>query len=88
MKKLEKSKLKPLPPKRAVPEDISFFSLKGYIIAVTIALILALVPPLMFDFNYSTLFTKYGVWYFAYYIIMAAVAYRCILLFVKMNYIN
>ncbi len=86
MKKLEKSKLKPLPPKRAVPEDILFFSLKGYIIAVTIALILALIPPLMFDFNYSTLFTKYGVWYFAYYIIMAAVAYRCILLFVKMNY--
>jgi signal transduction histidine kinase len=75
-----------LTPKRAVPEDISFFSLKGYIIAVTIALILALIPPLMFDFNYSTLFTKYGVWYFAYYIIMAAVAYRCILLFVKMNY--
>ncbi len=86
MKKPEKRKLKPLTPKRAVPEDISFFSLKGYIIAVTIALILALIPPLMFDFNYSTLFTKYGVWYFAYYIIMAAVAYRCILLFVKMNY--
>ena len=86
MKKLEKSKLKPLPSKRAVPEDISFFSIKGYIIAVTIALILALIPPLMFDFNYATLFTKYGVWYFAYYIIMAAVAYRCILIFVKMNY--
>ena len=70
---------------RTPPEDVSFFSLKGYIIAVTIALILALIPPLMFDFNFSILFTKYGLWYIAYYLIMSAVVYRFILYFVKVN---
>ncbi len=86
MKICRKKRQKTLTPKRVVPEDISFFSLKGYIIAVTLALVLALIPPLIFEFNYLTLFTKYGVWYFAYYVIMAAVAYRFILYFVKMNY--
>jgi signal transduction histidine kinase len=71
---------------RTPPEDVSFFSLKGYIIAVTIALILALIPPLMFDFNFSILFTKYGLWYIAYYLIMSAVVYRFVLYFVKVNY--
>ncbi len=71
---------------RSQPEEVSFFSLKGYIIAVTIALVLALIPPLMFEFNFSVLFTKYGLWYIAYYLIMAAVVYRFILYFVKVNY--
>ena len=84
MKKLEKKELKPI--RRTLPEDISFFSVKGYILAVSVALLLALIPPLMFEFNFDSLFTKYGVWYFAYYIIMAAIAYRFILYFVKVNY--
>lgn len=71
---------------RSQPEEVSFFSLKGYIIAVAIALVLALIPPLMFEFNFSVLFTKYGLWYIAYYLIMAAVVYRFILYFVKVNY--
>ncbi len=71
---------------RSQPEEVSFFSLKGYVIAVTIALVLALIPPLIFEFNFSVLFTKYGLWYIAYYLIMAAVAYRFILYFVKVNY--
>ena len=71
---------------RTLPVDVSFFSVKGYIIAVTIALVLALIPPLMFEFNFSVLFTKYGLWYIAYYLIMAAIVYRLILYFVKVNY--
>lgn len=71
---------------RSQPEEVSFFSLKGYVISVAIALVLALIPPLMFEFNFSILFTKYGLWYIAYYLIMAAVVYRFILYFVKVNY--
>ncbi len=79
-----KKDVKPI--QRNLPEDISFFSLKGYIIVVTIALVLTLIPPLIFDFNFSILFTKYGLWYIAYYLIMSAVVYRFILHFVKVNY--
>ncbi len=86
MKICEKRKQKLLTPKRVVPEDVSFFSLKGYIIAVTLALILALIPPLIFEFNFSVFFTKYGLWYIAYYLVMAAVVYRFVLYFVKVNY--
>lgn len=84
MKYNKKSKQRNI--QRSQPEEVSFFSLKGYIIAVTIALVLALIPPLMFEFNFSVLFTKYGLWYIAYYLIMAAVVYRFILYFVKVNY--
>ena len=83
-KTIIKKDVKPI--QRNLPEDISFFSLKGYIIVVTIALVLTLIPPLMFDFNFSILFTKYGLWYIAYYLIMSAVVYRFILHFVKVNY--
>ncbi len=86
MKKGENKTLRSFIAKRDLPEDISFFSVKGYIIAVTVAIVLALIPPLIFEFNYSILFTKYGVWYFAYYIVMAAIAYRFILHFVRINY--
>lgn len=86
MKRGENKTLRSFIAKRDLPEDISFFSVKGYIIAVTVAIVLALIPPLIFEFNYSILFTKYGVWYFAYYIVMAAIAYRFILHFVRINY--
>lgn len=86
MKKGVNKTLRSFIAKRDLPEDISFFSVKGYIIAVTVAIVLALIPPLIFEFNYSILFTKYGVWYFAYYIVMAAIAYRFILHFVRINY--
>lgn len=84
MKFNKKTKLRNI--QRSQPEEVSFFSLKGYVIAVTIALVLALIPPLIFEFNFSVLFTKYGLWYIAYYLIMAAVVYRFILYFVKVNY--
>ncbi len=84
MKYNKKSKQRNI--QRSQPEEVSFFSLKGYIISVTIALVLALIPPLIFEFNFSVLFTKYGLWYIAYYLIMAAVVYRFILYFVKVNY--
>ncbi|MBR2875709.1 MAG: HAMP domain-containing histidine kinase [Clostridia bacterium] len=71
---------------RTLPEEISFFSVKGYIISVVAALVLALIPPLIYEFNFNVLFTKYGIWYFAYYLIMAAIVYRFILYFVKVNY--
>lgn len=84
MKYNKKSKQRNI--QRSQPEEVSFFSLKGYVISVTIALVLALIPPFMFEFNFSVLFTKYGLWYIAYYLIMAAVVYRFILYFVKVNY--
>jgi len=84
MKYNKKSKQRNI--QRSQPEEVSFFSLKGYVISVTIALVLALIPPLMFEFNFSVFFTKYGLWYIAYYLIMAAVVYRFILYFVKVNY--
>ena len=71
---------------RTLPEDVSFFSLKGYVISVVVALFLALIPPLIYDFNFSVLFTKYGLWYIAYYVIMAGIVYRFIQYFVKINY--
>ncbi len=86
MKNIKEKAVKQLTVQRAVPEDISFFSVKGYIIAVVSALVLALIPPLIYEFNFNVLFTKYGVAYIVYYVVMAAIVYRLILYFVKVNY--
>ena len=86
MKNIKEKAVKQLTIQRAVPEDISFFSVKGYIIAVVSALVLALIPPLIYEFNFNVLFTKYGVAYIVYYVVMAAIVYRLILYFVKVNY--
>lgn len=82
----QRKKLNQISKQRTQPEEISFFSLKGYIIAVVITLVLTLIPPLIYDFNFPILFTKYGLWYIAYYLVMSAVVYRFILYFVKVNY--
>ena len=86
MSKKERKRQSQFNKQRTQPEEISFFSLKGYIIAVVVTLVLTLIPPLIYDFNFSILFTKYGLWYIAYYLIMSAVVYRFILYFVKVNY--
>jgi hypothetical protein len=59
MKKLNKP-FKAKPDTKEINSDISFFSVKGYIIAVLAALLISLIPPLIFDFNISVFFTKYG----------------------------
>ena len=86
MKKIKEKAVRQFTVQRAVPEDISFFSVKGYIVAVVTALVLALIPPLLYEFNFDMLFTRYGAGYVAYYVIMAAIVYRIILYFVKVNY--
>ncbi len=86
MKKRKIKKTKQINVQRTLPEDISFFSVKAYTITVLVALLLALIPPLIFDFEFSTLFGGYGVWYIAYYIVMAVIAYVCIRYFVRVNY--
>lgn len=86
MKNPKRKNNKPKNLQRTTPEDVSFFSLKGYILSVSVALLLALIPPLMFEFNFSILFTGYGLWYIAYYVIMSMIVYRFILYFVKVNY--
>ncbi len=76
----------PIQVQHPLPEEISFFSIKSYIIVVAITLLLVLVPPLVFEFDFDTLFTKYGLWYVAYYLFMAVISYRMVLFFVKINY--
>ena len=70
MSKKERKRQSQFNKQRTQPEEISFFSLKGYIIAVVVTLVLTLIPPLIYDFNFSILFTKYGLWYIDYYLIM------------------
>ena len=86
MKKQKSKKPKQINVQRTLPEDISFFSVKAYTITVLVALLLALIPPLVFDFEFSTLFGKYGLWYIAYYVIMAVIVYVFIRYFVRVNY--
>ncbi len=75
-----------IPIQRTLPEEISYFSIKSYILVVVTTLVLVLVPPLVFEFNFETLFTKYGMWYVAYYLSMGVICYRLVLFFVKKNY--
>lgn len=87
MKKIiEKHKAKKKTVQVPLLEEVSFFSIKGYIVAVLMALTVALIPPLMFEFSYETFFSKYGIPFIVYYILMAIVCYRFILHIIKINY--
>ena len=55
MSEKEKKRQSQFNKQRTQPEEISFFSLKGYIIAVVVTLVLTLIPPLIYDFNFSIL---------------------------------
>lgn len=84
MKNNKKQKQKNV--QRHQPEEVSFFSLKAYIMSLFTAIFLSFIPPLMFDFNFSILFTKFGVWYIAYFLIMSGVLYAGLLYYIKVNY--
>ncbi|MBO7179626.1 MAG: HAMP domain-containing histidine kinase [Clostridia bacterium] len=67
-------------------EEVSFFSVRGYIVAVLMALVIALIPPLMFEFNIDTFFSRFGIPFILYYILMAILSYRLLLYVIKVNY--
>ncbi len=69
-----------------IDKDISFFSVSGYIIAVLAALLISLIPPLLFEFSISVFFTKYGVFFLVYYTVMAILCYRLLLHVIRVNY--
>ncbi|MBO5856704.1 MAG: HAMP domain-containing histidine kinase [Clostridia bacterium] len=77
---------KQLNKQRTQPEEVSFFSLKAYAVSLLMAFVLSLIPPLMFDFNYSVLFTRFGVWYIAYFLIVSGALYSGIFYYIKVNY--
>lgn len=78
--------LKKQPSRTPVRKDISFFSVKGYIIAVFTALVISLIPPLIFEFNIGVFFTKYGFFFIVYYVVMALLSYRLLLRIIRANY--
>lgn len=83
---IEKQKAKKKTVQVPLLEEVSFFSIKGYIVAVLMALAVALIPPLIFDFSLETFFSKYGIPFVLYYILMAIVSYRFILHIIRINY--
>lgn len=83
---IEKRKAKKKAVQVTLIEEVSFFTIKGYIIAVLMALTVALIPPLIFEFSIQTFFSKYGIPFIVYYILMAIVCYRFILHIIKINY--
>lgn len=87
MKKIiEKHKAKKKTVQVPLLEEVSFFSIKGYIVAVLMALTVALIPPLIFEFRIEIFFSKFGIPFIIYYILMAIVCYRFILHIIKINY--
>ena len=87
MKKIiEKHKAKKKTVQVPLLEEVSFFSIKGYIVAVLMALTVALIPPLIFEFRLEIFFSKFGIPFIIYYILMAIVCYRFILHIIKINY--
>lgn len=87
MKKIiEKHKAKKKTVQVPLLEEVSFFSIKGYIVAVLMALTVALIPPLIFEFKIEIFFSKFGIPFIIYYILMAIVCYRFILHIIKINY--
>lgn len=87
MKKIiEKHKAKKKTVQVPLLEEVSFFSIKGYIVAVLMALTVALIPPLIFEFRMEIFFSKFGIPFIIYYILMAIVCYRFILHIIKINY--
>ena len=87
MKKfIEKHKAKKKTVQVPLLEEVSFFSIKGYIVAVLMALTVALIPPLIFEFKIEMFFSKFGIPFIIYYILMAIVCYRFILHIIKINY--
>ena len=83
---IEKHKAKKKAVQVPLLEEVSFFSVRGYIVAVLSALLVALIPPLMFEFSFDTFFSKYGIPFILYYVLMAIVCYRFILYIIKINY--
>ena len=83
---IEKHKSKKKSVQVPLLEEVSFFTVKGYIVAVLMALAVSLIPPLMFEFNIEVFFSKYGIPFIIYYILMAIVCYRFILHIIKINY--
>lgn len=87
MKKfIEKKKSKKKTVQVPLLEEVSFFSIKGYVAAVFMALTVALIPPLIFEFNIETFFSKFGVPFILYYVLMAILSYRLVLFIIKINY--
>lgn len=87
MKKIiEKHKAKKKTVQVPLLEEVSFFSIKGYIVAVLMALTVALIPPLIFELRIEIFFSKFGIPFIIYYILMAIVCYRFILHIIKINY--
>lgn len=87
MKKfIEKKKSKKKTVQVPLLEEVSFFSIKGYVAAVFMALTVALIPPLIFEFSIETFFSKFGVPFILYYVLMAILSYRLILFIIKINY--
>ena len=76
---IEKHKVKKKSVQVPLLEEVSFFTVKGYIVAVFMALAVSLIPPLMFEFNIEVFFSKYGIPFIIYYILMAIVSYRFVL---------
>ncbi len=85
MRKLKKVSELPKNEKK-IGKEISFFSVKGYAIAVLTALIISLIPPLIFEFNVSVFLTKYGLFFSIYYAVMAIFCYRVLLHVIRVNY--
>ncbi|MBR6551241.1 MAG: HAMP domain-containing histidine kinase [Clostridia bacterium] len=85
MKKLNKP-FKAKTDTKEINSDISFFSVKGYIIAVLAALLISLIPPLIFEFNISVFFTKYVFFFIVYYALMAILSYRLLVYVIRVNY--
>ena len=67
---IEKHRVKKKSVQVPLLEEVSFFTVKGYIVAVFMALAVALIPPLIFEFNIEVFFSKYGIPFIIYYILM------------------